>query len=102
MIEPSNLPHRAAQEGTTMKLYSLALCVSVFAITVAQAQPPAPSPEMQAAREAVRKSCANDSKTYCADKKGREAMMCLRANSDKLSSDCKDALAKMPRPNPPG
>jgi hypothetical protein len=83
-----------------MKLHSLLLCASVFAITVAQAQPPAPSPEMQAARDAVRKSCANDMKSYCADKKGREAMQCLHANSDKLSGDCKDALAKMPQRNP--
>ena len=84
-----------------MKLHSLALCVSMFAITLAQAQPPAPSPEMQAAREAVRKSCANDSKTYCGDKKGREAMQCLRENSDKVSADCKDALSKMPQRKPP-
>ena len=84
-----------------MKLSSLALCVSLVAITLAQAQPPAPSPEMQAAREAVRKSCATDSKTYCADKKGREAMMCLRENSDKLSADCKDALSKLPQRRPP-
>jgi hypothetical protein len=84
-----------------MKLSALSLCASLVAITLAQAQPPAPSPEMQAAREAVRKSCANDSKTYCADKKGREAMQCLRENSDKVSADCKDALSKMPQRKPP-
>jgi len=84
-----------------MKLISLALCASIAAITLAQAQPPAPSPEMQAARQAVRQSCANDSKTYCADKKGREAMQCLRENSDKLSADCKDALSKLPQRHPP-
>ena len=83
-----------------MKLSALALCASMCAFTLAQAQRPAPSPQMQAARQAVRQSCANDMHTYCADKKGREAMMCLRSNSDKVSADCKDALAKLPQRNP--
>jgi hypothetical protein len=39
--------------------------------------------------------------TLCPDKKGREAMMCLRSNQDKVSADCKDAMAKMPK-RPPG
>ena len=87
--------------GRMIRRYSLALCVSAFTIAVAQAQPPGASPEMQAARKAVRKSCAGDMKTYCAEQKGREGVMCLRAHSDKLSADCKDALSKLPRPNLP-
>jgi len=71
------------------------------AATAAQAQPPAPSPEVQAARDAMRKACAEDSKTLCGDKQGREMMQCMRANADKLSAGCKDAMAKLPRPPAP-
>jgi hypothetical protein len=80
-------------------LFLISLC-SLSAAVQAQS-PPAPSPERQAAREAVRKACATDVQTLCADKKGREAMMCLRSNQDKVSAECKDAMAKMPRPGGP-
>jgi hypothetical protein len=60
------------------------------------------SPEIQAAREAVRQACAADAKTLCEGKQGREMMMCMRENTDKLSAPCKDAMAKMPqRPQRP-
>jgi hypothetical protein len=39
--------------------------------------------------------------TLCADKQGREAMQYLRSNTDKLSADCKDAMANMPKRAPP-
>jgi hypothetical protein len=84
-----------------MKLASLVLVASLLAAASVQAQAPAPSPEMQAARAAMRKACETDSKTLCADKQGREAMMCLRSNSDKLSPGCKDAMSKMPKPAAP-
>lgn len=81
-------------------LFLIPICLMSIA---AQAQsPPAPSPEQQAAREAVRKACATDVQTLCPDKKGREAMMCLRSNEDKASADCKDAMAKMPKRPPAG
>jgi hypothetical protein len=55
-----------------------------------------PSPEMQAARQAMREACAADMKANCADKQpGRETMMCMMQNQDKLSQGCKDAMAKM-------
>lgn len=62
-----------------------------------------PPPEVMAAIQAVRAACANDTKQFCSDKQGREVFQCLRANSDKVSSDCKTALAKLPqrRPAPP-
>ena len=53
-----------------------------------------PSPEQKAAREAARKACEPDMKTLCAGKAGRDAMMCMRENHDKVSSSCKDAMAK--------
>jgi len=41
------------------------------------------------------KTCDADLKNYCADKQGREAMMCLRSNSDKLSDSCKSAMSSL-------
>ncbi len=85
----------------TMILASALAASALLAAAAAQAQPPAPSPELQAARDAVRKACAEDSKALCGDKQGREMMQCMRANSDKLSAGCKDAMAKLPRPPAP-
>jgi hypothetical protein len=80
-----------------MKLGSVALvAAALIAAECVQAQaPPAPSPEMQAARDALRKACADDMTKLCSDKNGREAMQCLRDNSEKVSTGCKDAMAKL-------
>jgi multidrug efflux system membrane fusion protein len=56
-----------------------------------------PSPEMAAARQAIRQTCAADLQRLCAGAEGREAMMCLRDNAGQASAACRDALAKMPR-----
>lgn len=61
-----------------------------------------PSPEMQAAREAMRQACAADMQRLCAGQQGREAFMCLRQNADKAGGACKAAMAKMPRRGPGG
>ena len=53
---------------------------------------------MRAIFEAVQKSCADDMKTTCGGATGREGMMCLRQNRDKLKAPCREALEKMPRP----
>ncbi|HEY2752275.1 efflux RND transporter periplasmic adaptor subunit [Phenylobacterium sp.] len=60
----------------------------------------APSPELQAAREAMHKACDPDMKKLCPGQEGREAFMCLRENEAKASATCKDAMAKM-RPGQP-
>jgi hypothetical protein len=74
----------------TLTLAALAVAGSALA------QPPAATPEMQAARAAMRQACAADMKTLCDGKEGREAMMCLvRDNADKASQPCKDAIAKL-------
>ena len=79
-----------------LTLAALACAGSAFA------QPPPgggpggpPSPEMQAARQAMRQACAADMKTLCDGKEGREAMMCMRDAGDKVSAPCKDAMTKM-------
>jgi hypothetical protein len=84
-----------------MKRSSLVMLTTLLVSLGAQAQAPAPSPEVQAARDAVRKNCAADAQKLCAGKTGRDAMSCLRSNSDQTSQDCKDALAKLPQ-RPPG
>jgi hypothetical protein len=81
-----------------MKLRSLLLAVALLSAVAAQAQPPAPSPEQQAARENAKKACAADVQSLCSGKQGHEAMMCLRSNSDKVSQGCKDAMSKLHRP----
>lgn len=85
-----------------MKL-TIALSLAAFAIGGAAyaQQGQAPSPEMQAAREAMMKACAVDMKTLCDGKEGREAFMCLRENTEKLSAPCKDARAKLRPPGAP-
>jgi hypothetical protein len=84
-----------------MKIKSVLLIAALLGGECALAQAPDVPPEVQAARAAVRKACASDMQSLCGDKQGREAMQCLRTNSDKLSPDCKDALAKLPRRPPP-
>jgi hypothetical protein len=79
------------------KTLSILASFAVLGAGAAHAQDPrpAPSPEMQAARQAMRDACAADAKTLCDGKEGREAMMCMRDNLDKVSSPCKDAISKM-------
>jgi hypothetical protein len=56
-----------------------------------------PSPQMQAARAAMRQACAADLEKLCAGQEGREAMRCLREKADQASAGCKAAIAKAPR-----
>jgi hypothetical protein len=85
-----------------MKLTSFVIALAFVSVAAAQAPqspPPAPTPEQQAARDAVRQACATDMESLCSGKKGHEAMMCLRSNSAKVSSGCKDAMSKLHRPS---
>ena len=61
-----------------------------------------PSPEMAAARDAMRKACAADNAKLCPGLEGRDMFMCLRQNDDKLSAGCKAASAKVRALRPPG
>lgn len=91
-----------------MKLRIVTTLAALAVAGAALAQPPAgggggqgPSPEMQAARQAMMQACSADMKTLCDGKTGREAFQCLRDNSDKASAPCKDAMSKMPARRPP-
>ncbi len=81
-----------------MRQVLLVLAVT-FAAGAASAQTEGgggPSPEIRAAFQAARQACMSDAKTYCSGSTGREMMMCLRENTDKVSAACKDALGKLP------
>jgi len=81
-----------------LKLTCTVLAVTLLAAAAVQAQPAAPSPQMQAARDAFRKACEADTQSLCGDKQGREVFQCLRENSAKLSGGCKDAMSKLRPP----
>ena len=80
-----------------MKLSATVIAALLLGAMAAQAQDAA-SPEHLAAREATHKACATDEKSLCDGKQGREIFQCLRTHNDKLSSGCKDALAKLGHP----
>jgi Cysteine rich repeat len=88
-----------------MKLDALLLLAALAAAGSVQAQTPSsgspPSADRQAARAAMLQACDADIKSLCADKHGREVMMCLHSNADKLGAGCKDAMSKLRRPAKP-
>ena len=89
------------QIATTLAALALAAAGASFAQQPGGGGGAGPSPEMQAARAAMREACAADMQKLCEGKTGREAFMCLRENADKASQGCKDAMAKMRAAAPP-
>ena len=78
----------------------LIVLAALSAASAACAQGGGLSPEVHAARDAVRKACAAEAQSLCAGKQQREMMICLRDNAAKLSAPCAEAMSKMP-PRPP-
>ena len=77
--------------------FTLVAALACVAVSVgALAQTADSSTEVQSAR----KACRSDAMKLCSGKRGNEARMCLESNSDKISPDCKNALAKLPPPAP--
>jgi len=69
------------------------LLVAIFAV----------SASAQTANEdrAVARACRADAEHMCSGKTGQEMNQCLKSNQAKLSSNCKDALSKVPgQPQP--
>jgi hypothetical protein len=89
-----------------MKAAMLCLVVSISAcVGVASAQTGSqttPDATLQSPRAPYRNACQNDMKSLCPDTQGgRNMLACLRANHDKLGSECQKALAQLPaRPAP--
>jgi hypothetical protein len=53
-----------------------------------------PSPELKAARQAMRQACMQDARSLCAGSEpgGGKIMMCLRSHKDQVSDGCKAAF----------
>jgi hypothetical protein len=79
-----------------MKLRPLVILVPLWLTAGGvQAQTASNSADVQNAR----KACRSDAMKLCPGKRGNEAAACLRSNSDKITADCKSALAKVPAPS---
>jgi uncharacterized protein HemX len=44
----------------------------------------------------VARLCKADAEKMCSGKTGQELQQCLKSNQQKLSSNCKDAVSKLP------
>jgi hypothetical protein len=82
-------------------LKTLAVLTATLAMTgAAMAQPQGGPPPGggNPAFAAVRAACKADGDKLCPGLQGPERGQCMRQNSDKLSQECKDALAKLGPP----
>lgn len=76
-----------------MKLVYVALITACVAGGYVQAQ-------TQQGREdkAVARACKDDAQHMCSGKTGQELQQCLKSNQAQLSSNCKEAVSKLPNP----
>ena len=42
----------------------------------------------------LRQACHSDARALCPDRRGRDALMCLRENGGKVSAPCREAMQK--------
>jgi hypothetical protein len=73
-----------------MKATYLLLITALIAGGFAQAQ------ETGREDRAVARACKDDAQHLCSGKTGQELQQCLKSNQAKLSSNCKDAVSKLP------
>jgi hypothetical protein len=71
-----------------MKLRHLALVSALILVGIAQA----------GEDRAIARACKADAEHMCAGKTGQDLQQCLKSNQEKLSSNCKDAVSKLPNP----
>jgi hypothetical protein len=69
-----------------MTIRLLPVAATLFMIGVAQAGDD----------RAVARACKADAEHMCSGKTGQELQQCLKSNQDKLSSNCKEAISKLP------
>lgn len=84
-----------------MRPVSMVLIVALAASAGVRGQTEAPAGDAQMAppsgvAKSARKACRSDAMKVCPGKRGSEARACLESNADKISTDCKDALGKLP------
>jgi hypothetical protein len=83
-----------------MKLTSIAFLASVFAATLVHGQT-SPQGGHQASAspqaQAVKQACQSEVQSLCPGKTGHAAISCLQSNasSEKMSSNCKNALQQL-------
>ena len=56
---------------------------------------------MKSAVDGILKACKGDLEKLCPGKQGPDAVACLKSNENSLSSECKQAVSKMPKPPGP-
>jgi hypothetical protein len=72
-----------------VKLIHAAVLVSLFVGGFAQGQ--------TREDQAVARACRADAQKMCAGKTGQELQQCLKSNQAQLSSNCKEAVSKLPQ-----
>lgn len=75
-----------------MKQTYLAVIAAFVVSGHAQAQ------AVSAAEKAVARACKAEGDRLCAGKTGQEMTQCLQSNKEKLGSNCRDAVSKLPKP----
>jgi hypothetical protein len=73
-----------------MKTLYVALIAACLVSGYAQAQ------ERREGREVAR-LCRADAEKLCSGKTGQQLEQCLKSNQSQLSSECKDAVSKLPQ-----
>ena len=75
-----------------MKLSHLVLIAGVALGACSQVQ------AQESADRAVARACKADAQKMCSGKTGQELQQCLKSNQAQLSSNCKEAVSKLPNP----
>ena len=75
-----------------MKATHLLLITALIVGSYAQAQ------ETGREDRAVARACKDDAQHVCSGKTGQALEQCLKSNQAQLSSNCKDAVSKLPNP----
>jgi hypothetical protein len=82
-----------------LALLPAVLCVAAQSVQAQPSAPPFPKPPsgFKAALDGVHKACNGQVEKLCPGKQGPDAVACLKSNEDNLSSECKQAISKVPK-----
>jgi hypothetical protein len=80
-------------------LFGATTCLTLAALTLLMASPVAAQGALSPAERQVAQACRADISSHCAnvERGGGRIAACLRQNSDKLSSGCRQALSTLQR-----
>jgi hypothetical protein len=76
------------------------LCVAAQSVQAQASPPPFPEPpsDLKDALDGVHKACNGQVEKLCPGKQGPDAVACLKSKEDNVSSECKQAISKVPKP----